>query len=90
MISKFRAHAQRGLSTYNFLISQRPDVILAENALQTPEATTIWMDFAMTSMQAAKIDPKYLKRTDCRSRIRGAIAPDNAITLRVQPLYDSY
>ena len=89
MISKFRAHAQRGLSTYNFLVSQRPTVILAENLLQTPEATTIWMDFAMTSIQATKIDPKDRKRIDCRGRIRGAIAPADDITLRVQPLYES-
>ena len=58
MIVKFRARATRGLCTYNFLVSQRPDVILAENILQTPEATTIWMDFAMASLQATKIDLK--------------------------------
>ena len=89
MISKFQAHAQRGLDAYNFLVSQRPDVILAENLLQTPEATTIWMDFAMTSIQATKINPKDRKRTDCRGRSREQIAPGNAITLRVQPLYES-
>ena len=83
MISKFRAHGQRGLSTYNFLVSQRPNVKLAENLLQTPEATTIWMDFAMTSIQATEIDPKDRKRTDHRGRSREAIAPDNAITIRV-------
>ena len=82
MISKFRAHGQRGLSTYNFLVSQRPDVILAENILQTPEATTIWMDSAMTSIQATAIDPKDRKRTDHRGRIREAIALGNAIALR--------
>ena len=58
MISKFRAHAQRGLSTYNFLASRPTALILSENLLQIPEATTIWMDFAMTSIQATKIDPK--------------------------------
>ena len=88
MISKFRTHAQRGLSTYNVLVSQRPTGILAENIIQTPEATTIWMDFAMTSIQSTKIHPKDRKRTDHRGRIREAIAPGNAITLRVQPLCD--
>ena len=58
MISKFRAHAQRGLDKYNFLVSRRPDVILAENILQKPEATTIWMDFAMISIQATQLDLK--------------------------------
>ena len=58
-------------------------MILAENLLQTPEATTIWMDFAMTSMQATEIDPKDRKRIDHRGRIRGAIATGNAITFRV-------
>ena len=83
MISKFRAHAQRGLDAYNFLVSQRSYVILAENILQTPEATTIRMDFAMPPIQATKIDPNDRKRMDHRSRIREAIAPSNAITLRV-------
>ena len=83
MIFKFRPHAQRGLDAYNVLASQRPTVILAENLLQTLEATTIWIDFAMTSIQATKIGPKDRKRIDCRGRIRGAIGPDNAITLRV-------
>ena len=64
-------------------------MILAENLRQTPEATTIWMDFAMTPIQAAKLDPKNRKRTDCRRRSRELIAPDNAITPRVQPLYES-
>ena len=80
MISKFLAHAHGGLCTYNFLVSQRLCVILAENLLQTPEATTIWMDFAMAQIQATKIDPKDRKRTDCRGRIREPIAPGNAIT----------
>ena len=65
------------------LLSQRPDLILAENLLQTQEVTTIWTEFAMTSIQATKIDPKSRKRTDHRGRSREAIAPDNAITLRV-------
>ena len=58
-------------------------MILAENIIQTPDATTIWMDFAMTPIQATEIDPKDRKRIDHRGRIRGAIAPGNAITLRV-------
>ncbi len=64
-------------------------MILAENLLQTPEATAIWIDFAMTTFQATKIDPKNRKRTNHKGRIREAIVPGNAITLRVQPPYES-
>ena len=89
MISKFRTHAHGGLVTYNLLASQRPDVILAENLLRTPEATTIWTAFATTSIQATKIEPKDRKRIDCIGRSREPIAPGNAISLRVQPFYES-
>ena len=88
MIFEFRAHAQRGLDAHNVLDSQRPNVKLAEHLLQKPEATTIWMDFTTAAMQTTKTDPKDRKPTNQRGRNRGAIAPGNAITLRVQPLYE--
>ena len=56
-------------------------MILAENILQIPVATTIWMDFAMTLIQATNIDPKDRKCTGHRSRSREAIAPGNRLLI---------
>ena len=64
-------------------------MILSENEIQTPADRMIWTEFLITSVSISEIHLKDRKRTDCRGRIRGAIAPDNAITSRVQPLYEA-
>ena len=50
----------------------------------------IWTEFLFTSVSISKIQLKDRNRTDCRGRIRGAIAPVDDVTLRVQPLYESF
>ena len=77
------------MAPYNFLESQRPDVILSENEIQTPADTTISKRFQTTSFKVMKIMVKVPKPTDCTTTFRRAIAPVDDITLRVQPLYES-
>ena len=79
----------RGVDSYNFLVSQRLTVILAGTLLQARADQTIWTEFRLTSFPITEIKVKVRKRTDCTGRIRGAIAPADDITLRVQPLYES-
>ena len=79
---------------YNFFVSQRPAVILSENGIQIPADKMIWTEFRITLISISKIELpitlisiskielKDRKRTDCRGRIRGAIAPVDDITLR--------
>ena len=66
-----------------FFVSQRTDVILSENKIQTPADRMIWTEFLITSVSISKIELKLRNRPDCRGRIRGAIAPVDEITLRV-------
>ena len=71
------------MALYNFLDSQRPTVILSQNEIQTPADTTIGNNFQNTSCLVTKIKVKLRKRTDCTTAFRRAIAPVDAITLRV-------
>ena len=89
MISKFHAHGTGCLVAYNFFISQRPAVILSQNEIQTPADTTISKTFQNTSCMVTKTMVKVRNRMDCTTAFRGAIAPADDITLRVQPLYES-
>ena len=89
MISKILHHEHGRLELYNFFASQRPAVILSEKEIQTPVDKMIWTEFLITSFSMSKIEPKDQKRIGCGGRIRGAIAPVDDITLRVQPLYES-
>ena len=66
---------------YNFLVSQRPAVILSGNEIQTPADTTISI-FSETSFMVTKTMVKVRKHTDCTTTFRRAIAPVDAITLR--------
>ena len=77
------------MAPYNFLDSQRPDVILWESEIQTPADTTIFKSFQNTSFMVTKIMVEVRKRMDCTTPFRRAIAPVDDITLRVQPLYES-
>ena len=83
MISKFPVHGTGCLCTYNFLVSQRPAVILSENKIQTPADTTISKLFQNTSFMVTKTMVKVRKRPDCTTTFRRAIAPVDDITLRV-------
>ena len=74
---------------YNVLDSQRPTVILSGNKIQTPADTMISKVFQNTSFMVTKIIVEVRKRMDCTTAFRGAIAPVDDITLRVQPLYES-
>ena len=89
MIFKILHHEHGCLGLYNCFVSQRPAVMLSENEIQTPADRMIWTEFLITLVSISKIELKDRKRTDCRGRIRGAIAPVDDITLRVQPLYES-
>ena len=83
MISKVRAHGAGCSCTYNFFASQRPAVILWENEIQTPADTTISKVFQNTSFMVTKLMVEVRKRPDCTTAVRRAIAPVDAITLRV-------
>ena len=74
---------------YNFLDSQRPDVILWESEIQTPADTTICKSLQNTSFMVTKTMVKVRNRTGRTTAFRRTIAPVDAITLRVQPLYES-
>ena len=89
MISKFPVHGTGCSDSYNFLVSQRRDVILSENNLQARADQTISKVFQNTSFMVTKIMVKVRKRPDCTTTFRRAIAPVDDITLRVQPLYES-
>ena len=78
------------MAPYNFLDSQRPDVIRWESEIQTPADTTIFKCFQNTLFILTKMKVEIRKRPDCTTTFRRAIAPVNDITLRVQPLYESY
>ena len=77
------------MAPYNFLVSQRPAVILWESEIHTPADTTIGKSFQNTSCLVTTIKVEVRKRTDCTTTFRRAIAPVDDITLRVQPLYES-
>ena len=83
MIFKFPVHGTGCLCTYNLFISQRPTVRLWENEIQTPADTTISKLFQNTSFMVTKIMVEVRKRMDCTTAFRRAIAPVEAITLRV-------
>ena len=70
------------MAPYNFLDSQRPDVILWESEIQTPADTTIFKCFQNTSFMVTKMKVKVRKRPDCTTTVRGAIAPADDIILR--------
>ena len=77
------------MAPYNFFVSQRPAVILWENKIETPADTTIFKDFQNTSSMVTKMKVKNRKRPDCTTAFRRTIAPVDAITRRLQPLYES-
>ena len=52
------------MAPYNFLDSQRPDVILWESEIQTPADTTICKSFQNTSFMVTKMTVEVRKRTD--------------------------
>ena len=83
MISKFPVHGTGCLGTYNFFVSQRPAVILSENEIQTPADTTIFKCFQNAPFMVTKVKVKVRKTTDWTTAFRRAIAPVDAITLRV-------
>ena len=83
MIFKFPVHGTGCLATYNFLVSQRPAVILSGNEIQTPADTTISKLFQNTSYMVTKTKVEIRKRPDCTTTFPRAIAPVDAITLRV-------
>ena len=71
------------MAPYNFFASQRPAVILWESKIQTPADTTISNVFQNTSFTVTKTTLKVRKRPDCTTAVRRAIAPVDAITVRV-------
>ena len=64
-------------------------MILSENKIQTLADTTISTVFHHTSFMFTKTMVKVRKRMDQTTTFRRAILPVDAITLRVQPLYES-
>ena len=52
------------MAPYNFIDSQRPDVILWESEIQTPADTTISKLFQDTSFMITKTKVKVRKPTD--------------------------
>ena len=64
MIFQFPVHETGCVATYNFLDSQRPDVVLSETKIQTPADTTISKLFQDTSFMVTKIKVKLRKRMD--------------------------
>ena len=89
MILENRPHDHGCLCTYNFFVSQRPAVILSENDIQIPADRMNLTEFLITSFSISKNWLKVQKRPDCWRSIRGAIAPADDITVRVQPFYES-
>ena len=83
MISKFPVHGTSCLATYNFLDSQRRDVILPGTNLEARADQTISKPFQNTSFTVTKMDVKIRKPTDCTTTFRRTIAPVDDITLRV-------
>ena len=65
-------------------------MILWESEIQTPADTMISKLFQNTSFMVTKIMVKVRKRMDCTTTFRRTIALVDDITLRVQPLYESY
>ena len=80
---KFSVPCNFATVPYNFLDSQRPAVILAENLPLAEKARLIAKLFTMPSLTLTKIDREDRKRPDCTTSFRGAIAPADDITLRV-------
>ena len=83
MISKFPVHGTGCSDSYNFLVSQRRDVILSENNLQAKADQTTAKLAQNTSFIVTKMELKVRKRPDCTTTFRRAIAPVDDITLRV-------
>ena len=83
MISKFSDACTGCLATYNFLDSQRPDVIgTADEAPHTGGRDDLDR-FSNKVDSVKKIELKDRKRIDCTTAFRRAIAPADDITLRV-------
>ena len=83
MISKFPVHGTGCSDSYNFLVSQRREVILSETNLQARADRTIFKSFQNTSFMVTKMMVEVLKRMDCTTTFRRAIALLDDITLRV-------
>ena len=83
MIFKFPVHGTGCSDSYNFLVSQRRDVILSEINLEARADQTISKLFQNTSFMVTKINVKVRKRPDCTTTFRRAITPVDAITVRV-------
>ena len=83
MISKFSDACTGCLATYNFLDSQRPDVIgTADEAPHTGGRNDL-DSFSNKVDGVKKIKVKVRKRPNCTTTVRRAIAPADDITLRV-------
>ena len=89
MIFKFPVHGTGCSDSYNFLVSQRRDVILSENNLEARADQTIAKLVRIHYFNVTKIKIKVRKPTDCTTAFRRTIALVDDITLRVQPLYES-
>ena len=83
MIFKFPVHGTGCSDSYNFLVSQRRDVILSGINLEARADQTISKLFQNTSFMVTKIMVKIRKRMDCTTTFRRAIVPADDITLPV-------
>ena len=70
------------MAAYNFLVSQRPAVILAGNLLQARADQTIFKTFQGAPFMVTQIILKIRKRMDRTTAFRLTIGPVDDITLR--------
>ena len=70
IIPKFSVHGPGGVDSYNFLVSQRPTMILAGDLLEARADQTISKLFTITSFTVTKNQLKIRKRPDRTNTFR--------------------